>query len=375
MFAAAFRQVVLALVTLVPDAPAADGVSRAAPTRPAAIATVPDSPKAGAVATRKFGHLDYVNVADVAARLSLKLTWVVRGRKLTLSGPAGRAELEADSRDIQVNGVRVFLGDPIIDSGSQLYVSRLDAERCLTPLLRPGHGVVVPSSPRTIVLDPGHGGKDNGTSSNEKIFALDVAVRAKKLLQAAGFNVILTRENDSFLELADRASFANAKRADLFASIHFNAIAKDSKTTGVEVFTFAPANQHSTEWWSAPRMNDPHFETTEEPVNRFDHWSVVLAHAVHRRFVSDLKTFDRGKKLAHWGVLRPLNCPGILIECGFLTSDVEARRIATAAYRQKLAATIAAGIRDYSATVNSVRPKTAAAPSSGSASSVRGSTD
>jgi N-acetylmuramoyl-L-alanine amidase len=259
-----------------------------------------------------------------------------------------------------VNGVRVFLGDPIVDLGSQLYVSRLDGERSLTPLLRPGHGIPALGSPRTVVLDPGHGGKDNGTSTNEKVFALDVALRVKTLLQAAGFKVVLTREGDTFLELGDRADIANANRADLFASIHFNALANNATASGVEVFTFAPANQHSTAWWSAPTKNDPHFETDEQPVNRFDHWSSVLSHAIHRRFVTELKTFDRGKKLAHWGVLRPLNCPGVLIECGFLTSDAEARKIATPAYRQKIAATIAAGIRDYSAIVNGLRPKTAA---------------
>ena len=74
-----------------------------------------------------------------------------------------------------------------------------------------------------------------------------------------------------------------------------------------------------------------------------------MAHHVQRRLVTDLKAFDRGKKLAHWGVLRGLNCPGVLIECGFLTSEVEARKIATPQYRQKLAEAIAAGIRDYAA--------------------------
>jgi N-acetylmuramoyl-L-alanine amidase len=97
------------------------------------------------------------------------------------------------------------------------------------------------------------------------------------------------------------------------------------------------------------------------PVNRFDHWSVVLAQALQRRFVVDLKSFDRGKKLAHWGVLRQLNCPGVLIECGFLTSTTESRLIATPEYRQKIATALASGIRDYAAAGEGTRTKASAA--------------
>jgi len=321
--------------------------------RAAATAT-PAAP----LATKKIGGLDYVSVADVASQLGLKLAWIERGRKLLLTGPSARVELENDTRDITVNGLRVFLGDPIIDAGRQLYVSRVDFERCLTPLVRPGYGTA--GRPlKTIVLDPGHGGRDHGTSANEKIFALDVARRAKKLLETAGYQVVLTRDADVFLDLAQRGGIANANRASLFASIHFNAIPNDKKTSGVEVFTFAPQFQRSTNSWS-PGMGDD-TEKEPAPVNRYDHWSVVLANAIHRRFVTDLKTFDRGKKLAHWGVLRQLNCPGVLIECGFLTSDAESRKVATAAYRQRLAAALAAGIRDYAVITEGPRSKASAA--------------
>ena len=332
---------------------------RTAPSRPGSTATAA-SVSTAPVPIRKIGRVDYVSAADVAARLGLKLTWTVRGKKLVLSGPSARAELENDTRDITVNGLRVFLGDPIVDAGGQLYVSRIDFERALTPALRAGHGVAAPGTPKTIVLDPGHGGKDTGTSLHEKIYALDVAKRAKKALEAAGFRVVLTRETDRFLELVERAALANANRADVFVSIHFNALPNDKKTSGVEIFTCAPKNQHAAEWWSLLRRNDPHLETTDMPINRFDHWNVVLAQAIHRHFVHGLKSFDRGRKLAHWGVLRGLNCPGVLVECGFLTSDIEARKIATPEHRQKLADAIVAGVRDYAALAGPPRPKSSA---------------
>jgi N-acetylmuramoyl-L-alanine amidase len=291
----------------------------------------------------------------------LKATWLERGRRLSLTGPSARAELENDTRDVTVNGTRVFLGEPVLDSGGQLYVSRIDFERCLAPMLRPGYGAVAQPPLKTIVLDPGHGGKDNGTSVHEKTYALDVAKRAKKILETAGYRVLLTRDTDTYLDLSDRSEIANAKRAGLFVSIHFNAVPKDSKISGVEVFRFAPRTQRSTNAWSPGLGNDT--ERDSAPVNRHDHWSTMLAHSIHRRFVTDLKSFDRGHKIAHWGVLRQLDCPGVLIECGFLTSTVEARKIATTAHRQKLAAAIAAGIIDYAAHGDAKRGKSSAASS------------
>lgn len=357
MFPAAARFLAGALASAIAgSAPAAsDALPRSPPSRPApAPAAVPPSVVAPLALKRLRGR-DHVSVADVARRLDLKLTWIDRGRKIVLSGPSVRAEIENDSREATVNGLRIFLGDPVIDAGGQFYVSRVDFERCLTPLLRPGYGLPVLAPPKTIALDPGHGGNDTGTSTHEKIYALDVAHRAKKLLETAGFRVVLTRETDRYVELTERPAIANARRADVFVSIHFNALPRDKKTSGVEIFTFAPRSQRSAGAWSPARKDD--HEDIGSPGNQFDHWNVVLAQALHRRFVTDLKTFDRGKKLAHWSVLRPLNCPGVLIECGFLTSEIEARKISTPAYRQLLAEAIAAGVGDYAATLTSKQQK------------------
>jgi N-acetylmuramoyl-L-alanine amidase len=350
---------------------AAEPAGRAAPSRPGVAAAAPTpapSPAAPAVPFRKISGIDYVKVEDVASALSLKLSWIERGKKLALAGSGTRVELVRDSREITANGLRVFLGDPTVDTGGTIHVSRIDFERCLTPLLRPGFGVAPRPAPKTVVLDPGHGGRDNGTSAHEKTYALDVARRTKSLLESAGFKVVLTRSADTYVDLAQRAAIANASRADLFVSIHFNALPRDQKTSGIEVFTFAPKNQHAAEWWSLLRKDDPHLEKTDMPVNRFDHWNVLLAQSLQRRLVRDLQAFDRGRKLAHWGVLRPLTCPGVLVECGFLTSDAESRKIATPEHRQKIAVALAAGIRDYSAVLGATRgaTPTARAKTSGS---------
>jgi N-acetylmuramoyl-L-alanine amidase len=333
-------------------AAAAETSGRFSPTRPGTPVA------AAALPTRQFGTVAYVRTTEVASRLGLKHAWVERGRRISLTGALGRATIGAATREISVNGLRVFLGDPVQVSGGNLYVSQVDFERCLAPMLKPGHGVPRPSVPRTIVLDPGHGGRDFGRVNaalgvNEKTLTLDTAQRLKALLERAGYRVILTRNDDSYLELGPRAVVANTNRADLFVSIHFNALPNNATTSGMEIFTFAPQFQRSTNAWSPGQRNDT--EKTAAPANRNDHWNVVLAQAIHRRFINDLKVFDRGKKIAHWGVLRSLNCPGVLVECGFLTSEAEARKISTPAYRQQLAQTLFAGIRDYAATLQGLK--------------------
>lgn len=228
-------------------------------------------------------------------------------------------------------------------------------------------GAALPPAPKIIVLDPGHGGEDPGTENkalglSEKVLTLDVAERTKKLLEAAGYKVVLTRTRDVSLspnktiDLALRPDFANREHADLFISIHFNAATKD--TRGTEVFSYAPRAQRSTDSWGL-RVDDAVNE--EAAANRLDHWNTVLAAALHRSLLKTLKTEDRGKKIAHWAVLRTLSCPGALVEPAIITNEADARRVATPAFRQQIAEGIAAGVQSYVAALDELRPKPQAA--------------
>lgn len=346
----------------------ADAPVRSAPSRPGAAPAVtprPSPPAAAvgrAVPGRKIGNVDYVSVAHVASNLGLKRTVIDNGDAVELAGAGVKAELEGGTRDVTINGLRVFLGHPTVVHRGQIHVSRIDFERNLAPLLRPGHGVVALPTPRVIVLDPGHGGRDPGKTNselkiNEKTFTLDLAKRLKGMLEAEGYRVVLTREGDTYPELGDRPAIANRAGADLFVSIHFNALENNRRTSGVEIYTFSPQHQRSTEAWMPGQKDDT--ETTPAPVNEFDYWSALLAQSLQRPFVFDLKASDRGKKTMHAAVLRSLECPGVLIECGFLTSDVEARKVMTPEYRQKMAEALRDGILEYSATVTRARQKAA----------------
>jgi N-acetylmuramoyl-L-alanine amidase len=317
----------------------------------------------------RVGGVEYVTATDFALWLGFKGTWTDPRRKLTLTdkaNPASHLELTADSREAGVNDLRVFLGERVFQRDGHLYLSRTDAERALAPLLRPGRSAAVLPAPKIIVLDPGHGGEDPGTENKalglkEKTLTLDVAQRLKKLLETAGYKVVMTRNGDvslsanKIVDLALRPDFANREHADLFVSIHFNAATKD--TRGTEVFTYAPRGQHATDWWGQLSHDDSALESSDQPVNRFDHWSAALAGAMHHRMLQTLKTEDRGKKIAHWAVLKTLKCPGVLVEPAIITNDADARRVAVPAFRQQIAEALAAGVRDYAATLDSLRPK------------------
>lgn len=359
---------------------------RAAPSRPGNSSLSGQPPASAVTPVRKPGAplpvtrikgTDYVAANDIAARLGFRGTWDEPRRELTLVSGARTLVLTAEKREVASDGRRIFLGDAVQVRTGKLYVTRTDYERCLLPLLRPEHVVEPLPRLRTIVLDPGHGGADPGMENSalrlqEKVLALDVAQRLEKLLRAEGYSVVLTRREDRQLapskeaDLQRRAIIANAAGADLFISIHFNSLFPDTRVAGTEVYVFTRPGQRSDTSWGFGQRDDT--ENDLAPVNRYDPWSSLLAHSLHREIIAGLKTSDRGHKTKHLAVLRALNCPGVLVESLFLSNPDEARRAATPAYRQQIAQSLFAGIRAYAATLESLRPKAAAPNATGARS-------
>lgn len=258
---------------------------------------------------------------------------------------------EKNREYVHVGGVKIYLEDNIGEKKGKLTVGRLDYDKVLVPLL----WRLPPQLPgtRRIVIDPGHGGKDPGILSAalgyaEKSATLDTALRLKLVLEKRGFEVILTREKDVFLDLADRPAAANKLKADLFVSLHYNGGAKgDSSSAGVETYCLTPTGQFSTNQTSGRA------DITPEPGNRFDTFNLILAWHVHRSVLKATDAEDRGVRRARFAVLRTLGCPGILVEGGFISSRAEGAQIANAAYRQKLAEAIGEGVAAYAARVRS----------------------
>lgn len=182
---------------------------------------------------------------------------------------------------------------------------------------------------QTIVLDAGHGGHDRGGVPGQRISekdkTLDVALRLRRILQAEGYRVIMTRESDVFIPLGTRTAIANRYRGASFVSIHFNC---------------------------APRVGANGIETY---YYRSD--SASLAAAIHRNVVAISPSENRGIRRRGFFVLRRTAIPSVLVECGFLTNPTEGRLALSADYRQKLAEQIARGIRRQPAPYS--RPLTA----------------
>ena len=221
-----------------------------------------------------------------------------------------------------------------------------------------------PVAVRRIVLDPGHGGTDDGTRTpvglTEKALTLDIAQRLAQLLRGAGFEVTLTRDTDAKLFLRDRVRFANQAHADLFVSIHLNWLKDGRANRGIETYYLGPSD-------------DPFITDLASAENRESGYSLAdvrqlldgiysdlrqqesrrLAAAVQRRLVAAASAVsrevrDRGVRSAPFLVLVETEMPAILAEVASLASPEEARLLAQADYRDRLARALFDGIRAYS---------------------------
>jgi N-acetylmuramoyl-L-alanine amidase len=240
--------------------------------------------------------------------------------------------------------LRLGFAPQMIDN--QIFVNALDLRKTVQPLLNADTIWPVRTN-RIIVIDPGHGGEDSGTKSvlgsrYEKEFTLDWARRLEALLTAKGWDVYLTRANDSELPLSNRVAIAEQRKADLFVSLHFNSAAPDSEQAGLETYCLTPAGMPS----SLIRGFDDDLRLVF-PNNSFDGQNLQLACGVHRALLRVNGNHDRGVRRARFpAVLRGQQRPAILIEGGYLSNPKEARLIAEPSYRQKLAQAVASGIEE-----------------------------
>jgi len=333
------------------------------------LAALLGAPARAELATVVNKGIAYVRLDDAAASLGLRTERLVPASEVMLKdGAKPVARLADRSRDTDIKGLRVFLGDPVIERGGDFYIGLADFTYHVLPRLRPDLCGVPPRQPHTIVVDAGHGGIDHGTENPrlgtmEKTYTLDVALRLRPLLEKAGYRVMMIRTTDVTVPKENRAGMANDMGADLYVSIHFNSTFPNTKTAGVEVMAFPLRNQRSTDSWSPGKRDDA--ESGVAPVNAFAAWNTVLGSLLHRHLLDALHSGDRGEKFEHLAVLRGLSCPGILVEPAFLSSDKEGPSLATSAYRDAIAGAIFAGIQDYAALVRQLRPAPAPVPVAG----------
>lgn len=173
-----------------------------------------------------------------------------------------------------------------------------------------------------IVLDAGHGGRDPGTlwkDVYEKDINLAIAKKLEQLLKDAGYQVIMTRDEDVSVSLEERVQTAQEKQADVFVSIHQNALEKDNVTSGIEIYCSGKNKR-----------------------------SVDLVEQIHSRLIDKTGAVDKGMKTdSDFYVVDNTTMPSCLIETGFITSTEERERLLDEDYQKKVAQAIADGIMEF----------------------------
>jgi N-acetylmuramoyl-L-alanine amidase len=239
------------------------------------------------------------------------------------------------------DGLECWLGFPPQMVEGQPCVHVLDLRKTLLPLVGGVPMTCLKTNP-TIVIDPGHGGDDSGTKSvlgnrYERDYTLDWAQRLSGLLATNGWQVFLTRSNDVHISLSNRVAFAEERKAGIFLSLHFNSAGPNARQAGLETYCVTPKGMASN--MTRGYEDDP---ALTFPNNSYDAENVQLAAWVHHALLQVNGRNDRGVRRARYlSVLRAQHRPAILVEGGYLSNPLEARRIADPAYRQRLAEAVA----------------------------------
>ncbi|NUU63197.1 N-acetylmuramoyl-L-alanine amidase family protein [Paenibacillus agri] len=198
---------------------------------------------------------------------------------------------------------------------SKLVVIDLNAPSTTDPVTPP-----VNNGRKLVVLDAGHGAKDSGavgvTGKYEKNFNLAVVLKAADLLKKENkVDVVLTRSDDTFIELKDRAALANNLKADLFISVHANSGASSS-ASGSETYYQRDASK-------------------------------ALANVMHKYLVQATGISDRGVRYGNFHVIRETKMPAVLLEVGYLSNKNDEALLFNDAFQSRVAAGIVSGINEY----------------------------
>ena len=201
---------------------------------------------------------------------------------------------------------------------TEAFASRLATANRQTDPVEPGVLPTVPDGRFTVVLDPGHGGRDPGAVGigglQEKQVVNDITPQVAAILRAQGVNVVITRESDYELDLAPRVQIAERANASIFVSIHANAISMSRPdVNGLETFYSSAAGQR-------------------------------LANTVHASVLAEMGMRDRRVRSARFYVIRRTSMPAILIETGFVTGAEDAPNLADPGWRERMSSAIARGI-------------------------------
>ena len=244
------------------------------------------------------------------------------------------------------------------------------------PAIRPGFSKNVQGKPFTVVIDPGHGGKDPGAvyrNIREKDIVLKLGLKLGEYIRQnmPDTKVIFTRDKDIFIPLHQRAEIANSNKADLFISLHANYCGTPS-ITGTETFVLGLhstnenldvakkensvillEDDYSTRYEGFDPNSSESYIMFEMVQDQYLDQSISMAALVQDQFRNRASRKDRGVKQAGFLVLRRTSMPGVLIEAGFLSNQSEAQYMNSDEGQTYLASAVYRAFKDYKSLVES----------------------
>jgi len=219
---------------------------------------------------------------------------------------------------------------------------------------------------KTIVIDAGHGGKDPGAIGykryREKVVVLSIAKDLNRILKSRGYRVYMTRSSDYFVKLSNRTKFANRKHADIFISIHANAVSKENakKAQGIECYFLSKSRSSRAKRVAAKEnqadLSEMDYYGKESFLNTINSHNIVAANklaidlqrgalgALNKKYK---RVKDAGVREGPFWVLVGAQMPSVLVEVGFITHPSEARRLVDTKYQKTLANGLANGVERY----------------------------
>ena len=321
---------------------------------------------------KNFNSSQYIPLVKLCDTYGLNYRWDTFARAAAIEKGPNRIALRPGSNTVLVNGHADRLDRPVVLSGGEVFIPISFARDTLGPIigvLPPERAIEIEAPKRvtinTIVLDPGHGGKDPGAlgrraGTREKDMTLALARKVKSLLEQSGIRVVMTRDDDTFIPLQKRADIANRINADLFVSIHINS-SRSHLMRGFECYYLSNATDDNARALEA--FEDSSLKTDKEAdiehSSRLDKtlWDMTLTE--DRRESSELANLicgsvdrsftvkNRGIRSARFYVLKHTHMPSVLVETAYISNRYEEMKLRDPKFLDRMADAITEGILKY----------------------------
>lgn len=297
---------------------------------------------------KEYRNHKYVPLSQVKDFYNLS-SMTKSGSYIILKNSDVELKFRAGGQEVLMNNVKFIFSHAVVSLGSY-HISIMDLKKVIDPVLRP-FKIKAAKGFDTVIIDPGHGGKDPGAVNSlgtEANYNLKIAKLLQDNLRKRGFKVVMTRSTDVFLTLQERVKLANLYRDAIFISIHFNSVGSRarSQARGIETFTLSPVGV--AHYGRGTKASD----NIERMGNAQDSANIALATAVHWSSIqllarAKLEVPDRGIRRARYSVLTGVKHPAILFEGGFMSHPKEKYLINNPTYQRTLAKSMCEAIVFY----------------------------